>query len=116
MITAVVEWAKRPKAIPEFWTWWMLNGPIDATASPIGSRIETIDFVSWSATIAVPAIDEQGDPLREAGADPALRARDRLQGVRRGADADVDPPRRIGADGLAQPCSCRRLSSRQSVA
>ena len=60
--------------------------------------------------------DEQRDPLRQPAPTRPLGARDRLQGVRRGADANVDAPRRVGAGGLAQPCSWRRLSSRQSVA
>ena len=88
----------------------------EPTASPIGSRAETIDFVSWSATIASARDHRQGDPLRAPGAERPLGARDRLQRVRRRADPDVDPPRRIAAGGLAQPCSWRRLSSRQRIA
>ena len=83
----------------------MLNGPIVATVSPIGSRIETIALVSWSATIAVPAITAARS-IGRARRRVALRARDRLQGVRRRADADIDPPRRLSAGGLGHPCSC----------
>ena len=41
--------------------------------------------------------------MRDTCAERPLGARDRLQRVRRRADPDVDPPRRIGAGGLAQP-------------
>ena len=33
-ITIVVAVGKKPNAIPEFWTWWIENGPSAAVSSP----------------------------------------------------------------------------------
>ena len=100
----MVEWAKSPNAMPEFWTWWMLNGPIEATASPIGSRVETIDFVSWSATIAVPAMTASATHWRR----PAPSGRSALE---IGCRAFVDEPTRtsIRRGGSVRAGSLNRL-------
>jgi len=59
--------------------------------------------------------DEENDPLRSSGAERAFGRRDRLQGVRGRADADVDRGD-LGPRRLAQLCSSARLSSMQSLA
>ena len=103
--------AKRPNAIPEFCTWWMRERPDDGTDSPDASCATTICFVSWSATTAAPR-RPRARSTGEAGAERPLGARDRLKGVRRRADANVERTGRICARRLAQPRSpavaCRR--------
>src|SRR5215203_5009830 len=54
-ITPAVAVGKRPKAIPEFWTWWIESGPTTSTASPRESVEETIAFVTWSGATAAAA-------------------------------------------------------------
>src|ERR1043166_1428242 len=51
-VTSGVALANRPKAIPEFWTWWIENGPSTCSDSSSASWLETIHLVSWSAAIA----------------------------------------------------------------
>ena len=45
-ITIEVRLANRPNAIPEFWTWWIENGPTMSTLSPSASVRPTTCFVS----------------------------------------------------------------------
>ena len=54
-ITTGVALANRPNAIPEFWTWWIENGPTTLTESSSCRRLETTCFVSWSAPTAASA-------------------------------------------------------------
>jgi len=45
-MTKLVRLAKSPKAMPEFSTWWMENGPKRSTRSPTASVRPTTCFVS----------------------------------------------------------------------
>ena len=40
--------AKRPNAMPEFWTWWIENGPATWRSASRSSLRATRSFVSWS--------------------------------------------------------------------
>ena len=115
----VVASAKRPKAIPEFWTWWIENGP--AISHRLAERERAGDddrFVSWSATTAAPAIDERARATAPARAERAARR------PRSGCSAFVDEPTRTSSGraapsrraGSLNPAPAVALSSMQSVA
>ena len=106
-VTATVALANRPNAIPEFWTWWIENGPSTCSDSSSASWLETRCFVSWSAATAASATAASAIHCGSARAERALGHRDRRQRVGARADADVERPR--GA--LAQPRSSLRLQS-----
>ena len=55
-VTIGVALAKSPKAMPEFWTWWIESGPATWRASSSARLLETMCFVSWSAASAANAI------------------------------------------------------------
>ena len=112
MVTTGVARAKRPNAIPEFWTWWIESGPATWRSASSDRWLTTMCFVSWSPASAARAIASEPDPLLRARVQRAASARHGGQRVRRRADADVDVTRRR----LAQPRSSKRLQSMQCVA
>ena len=76
--------------MPVLRTWWIENGPTTSTASPSESRLETIAFVSWSAQAAATATSASPTHCARAGGERPRRAGDRLQRVRRRADAHLE--------------------------
>ena len=101
--------------MPEFWTWWIENGPTMSTLSPSASVRPTICFVSWSATTAAPATTRRAIHCGRPAASDRSRRRDGLERVGGRADADVDRCGSGRAGSLTQRSSAR-LSSMQSVA
>ena len=55
-VTMGVALANRPKAIPEFCTWWIVSGPATCLSASSDRRLETMCFVSWSPASAARAI------------------------------------------------------------
>src|SRR3954452_13726920 len=104
-VTTAVALANRPKAIPEFWTWWMSKGPSTCSDSSKPSCEETISFVSWSAAIA--AITTAPRP-----AHCWVRAASERSATETGVSASVLEPTRTsyvrGAGSLTAFPSCRR--------
>ena len=112
MVTIGVALAKRPNAMPEFWTWWIESGPATWRSA---SSVRWLDHDVLRQLVAGQRREgdrEQPDPLLRAGVQRAASARHRGQRVGRRADADVDVTRRR----LAQPRSSSRLQSMQCVA
>src|SRR4051794_29927569 len=95
--------------MPEFWTWWIANGPITCSDSSKPSCVETTSFVSWSAAIA--AITTAPRPAH-CGA----RAASERSATETGVNASVLEPTRTsyvrGADSLMRSPSDRRWIDR----
>jgi hypothetical protein len=72
-ITIGVALANSPKAMPEFVTWWIENGPTTCTSSPRSRRLVTIAFVSWSAQSAATRDEAEAHPLVPASRPAAAR-------------------------------------------
>src|SRR4051794_41877392 len=54
-VTATVALENSPKAIPEFWTWWIANSPATLGVSSSGGLLEARGFVNWLAAKAARA-------------------------------------------------------------
>ena len=67
--------------MPEFWTWWIENGPTTLTSSSRASSLATTCFVSWSATTAATATAPRRDPVPRARGQRARGDGDRRQPV-----------------------------------
>ena len=118
-ITIEVAFENSPNAIPVLRTWWIENGPDDldrVTEREARSRRSpsSADRRAAAASATRPAPTHCADARRER----ALRARDRLQRVRRRADADLEPraARRSARAGSLMPAPRSACTSTQSIA
>src|SRR5215210_1150132 len=82
--------------MPEFWTWWIENGPTTSSDSPSDSCDETIHFVTWSAAIAETATAPSSTHCR-------VRAASDRRAPSTGTTPFVDDPTRISVALPSRP-------------
>ena len=103
--------AKSPNAMPEFWTWWIENGPTTCSDSSNASCVETISFVSWSAAIAANTTAPRPSHWGARAASERSATETGVSASVLRADADVVGPR----GRLVHPRSSLRLQSMHCV-